>query len=101
MDRFLNALLTGGKTLLYAIIGSALSAALIALNNVHLTGLAGIMWTTVGFAMATAFIKTLQRMFTYEPVKDPAVVGPLVPLKAVPIESKGETIANVEAIKDK
>ena len=99
LARLWNSLISGAKTMLYGLAGAALAQALAALADIHPGGVAGIVWSTVGYSVAVGFIKSLQRMIAYKVELDTAVVGPLVPLSAVPAEEHGEILANVETIK--
>ena len=99
MARLWNSLLTGGKTMLYGLAGLALTQAAIAVGNFHPSGAAGIVWSIFGAGLVMGIIKAGQRWLSYQVEKDPAVVGPLVPLSAVPTSTVPTVLAKVETIK--
>jgi hypothetical protein len=99
LARILNSLLTGGKTLLYSLAGLIVAQALVAVGDLHFNGVAGLLWKTIGAGVVIGILKSLQRLFAYKVEKDPAVVGPLVPLAAVPTDAHPTVLANVRAIK--
>lgn len=80
LKRIANALLKGARTIGVVAAGGAITALIMFLKSWEPTGIAGAIWTLVGVTVVTGALASVLRLIGYDPNKDPAVVGPLVPV---------------------